>query len=226
MTSTARYAVVSSVGLAGADLYDYKDYRASSWHDDFDAWAPTYVNPYADLQAPTAYRSWDSSRRLEETEADGITAEVLFPNTVPPFFESSQLTALPPTPADYDRRWASPQPLAGRLLQEDPRARRRVPVFANDIDDAVGALEPRGCSPAACCCHSACPAWNPTTTRSGRLPKLVARPGARRRRPLPTTANTSRRGAMLIELPWFAHPRSGTSSTAACSSASPTCAWC
>ena len=55
-------------GHAGADLYDYKPYLASRWHDEFDAWAPTYVNPYADLQAPTAYRSWDSARRLEETE--------------------------------------------------------------------------------------------------------------------------------------------------------------
>ena len=140
MTSTARYAVVSSDGHAGADLYDYKDYLASSWHDDFDAWAPTYVNPYADLQAPTAYRSWDSSRRLEETEADGITAEVLFPNTVPPFFESSQLTALPPTPADYDRRWAGVQAHNRWLVdfcKETPGRRAGVfQVFANDIDDA------------------------------------------------------------------------------------------
>ncbi|HET9542455.1 MAG TPA: amidohydrolase, partial [Acidimicrobiales bacterium] len=74
-----RYAVISSDGHAGAELYEYRDYLASQWHDDFDAWAPTYVNPFADLQAPTAYRSWDSARRLEETEADGIVAEVLFP---------------------------------------------------------------------------------------------------------------------------------------------------
>ena len=50
-TTDTRYAVVSSDGHAGADLYDYKAYLPSSWHDDFDAWAPTYVNPYADLQA-------------------------------------------------------------------------------------------------------------------------------------------------------------------------------
>ena len=66
------YTIISSDGHAGADLHDYKPYLASRWHDDFDAWAPTYVNPFADLQAPTAYRSWDSARRLEETEADGI----------------------------------------------------------------------------------------------------------------------------------------------------------
>ena len=36
------------------------------------AWAASYVNPYADLLAPTAYRSWDSDRRLAENEADGI----------------------------------------------------------------------------------------------------------------------------------------------------------
>ena len=68
------------------------------------------MNPFADLLAPIAYRSWDSDRRLAETEADGIAAEVLFPNTVPPFFDEGNLVALPPTPeADYERRWAGVQ---------------------------------------------------------------------------------------------------------------------
>jgi predicted TIM-barrel fold metal-dependent hydrolase len=135
------YAVISSDGHAGAELYEYKDHLASQWHDDFDAWAPTYVNPYADLQAPTAYRSWDSERRLEETTGDGILAEVLFPNTVPPFFDEGNLVALPPTPETYDRRWAGLQ-AHNRWLAEfcDKAPGRRagvVQVFVNKIDDAV-----------------------------------------------------------------------------------------
>lgn len=98
MRGTDRYTVISADGHAGADLLDYRAYLPSRWHDDFDAWAPTYVNPFADLLAPTAFRNWDSDRRLAELESNGVAAEVLFPNTVPPFFEQSNLTALPPMP--------------------------------------------------------------------------------------------------------------------------------
>jgi hypothetical protein len=105
----ARYTVVSADGHAGGDIQDYRPYLASRWHEEFDAWAAQYVNPYADLIAPIAYRSWDSGRRLAETESDGIAAEVLFPNTVPPFFAEGNLVALPPSPEDYERRWAGVQ---------------------------------------------------------------------------------------------------------------------
>lgn len=140
-TSSDRYAVISADGHAGADLYDYRPYLASQWHDEFDAWAPTYVNPFADLQAPTAYRNWDSARRLEETEADGIVAEVLYPNSVPPFFEEGNLLALPPSEADYQRRWAGLQAHNRWMVDfcaEAPGRRAAVAqVFANHMDDAV-----------------------------------------------------------------------------------------
>src|ERR1700690_1706653 len=105
LTSERRYTIISADAHAGADIPDYRAYLPTSWHDDFDSWASSYVNPFADLLAATAYRSWDSDRRLEETEADGITAEVLFPNTVPPFFEEGSLVALPPTESGYHPRW-------------------------------------------------------------------------------------------------------------------------
>jgi predicted TIM-barrel fold metal-dependent hydrolase len=136
-----RYTVISADAHAGADLADYRPYLATHWHDEFDAWAATYVNPFADLLAPTAYRSWDSDRRLAENDADGITAEVLFPNTVPPFFEEGSLLALPPTPADYERRWAGLQAhnrwLADFCSQAPGRRAGVAQIFANRIDDAV-----------------------------------------------------------------------------------------
>ncbi len=214
------YAVVSSDGHAGADLYDYKPYLASRWHDDFDAWAPTYVNPYADLQAPTAYRSWDSARRLEETEADGITAEVLFPNTVPPFFESSQLTALPPTPADYDRRWAGVQAHNRWLVdfcKETPGRRAGVfQVFANDIDDALAEVRwaaEQGVLTGGVLLPSVPPNaglpgfWEPyydpfwAVCQELDVPVQVHGGGG-----LPDYGeHIAARAMMLIELPWFAH---------------------
>src|SRR5258708_3096973 len=58
-----RYTIISADGHAGGDLLDYRPYLASRWHDEFDAWAATYVRPFADLLAATAYRNWDSERR-------------------------------------------------------------------------------------------------------------------------------------------------------------------
>ena len=74
--------------------------------------------------APTAYRSWDSERRLAEHETDGIVAEVLFPNTVPPFFEEGNLVR----PAARRGRLRTsvgrrpgPQPMARRFLRRGAR---------------------------------------------------------------------------------------------------------
>ncbi|MFD3495523.1 amidohydrolase family protein [Streptomyces sp. NPDC058690] len=104
--SRERYTVISADCHAGADLLDYKPYLEAKYHDDFDAWAAAYVNPYADLLADTADRNWNSARRLAELAADGIVAEVVFPNTIPPFFPSASLMAPAPSPQEYEQRWA------------------------------------------------------------------------------------------------------------------------
>ena len=51
-------------------------------------------------------RNWDDERRIADEEADGIVAEVVFPNTVPPFFPSFILFARPPKPDEYEHRLA------------------------------------------------------------------------------------------------------------------------
>ena len=58
-----RYTVISADCHAGADLLDYRPYLDSGHHEAFDAWAATYVNPFADLQAPEADRNWRSEER-------------------------------------------------------------------------------------------------------------------------------------------------------------------
>ena len=100
------------------------------WHDDFDAWAATYEIPYEDMKGPDGDRNWDSKRRLTELEADGIVAEVIFPNTVPPFFPKASLGDQPPAAnaGDLEARWAGlagAQPMAGRLLRRRARPSRR-----------------------------------------------------------------------------------------------------
>ncbi|MEU3462488.1 amidohydrolase family protein [Streptomyces sp. NPDC006733] len=136
-----RYTVISADCHAGADLLDYRPYLESGLHAEFDAWAATYVNPYEDLIAPEAPRNWDSERRLAELEADGIVAEVVFPNTVPPFFPSGSLLAPAPTKEEFALRWAGLRAhnrwLADFCAQAPGRRAGVAQILLNDVDAAV-----------------------------------------------------------------------------------------
>jgi predicted TIM-barrel fold metal-dependent hydrolase len=144
LTPDSRYTIVSVDGHAGATIEGYKPYLPARWHDEFDAWAAAYVNPFADLLAPTAYRNWDSDRRLDETESNGVVAEVLFPNTVPPFFAQGNLTALEPTAGDYERRFAGVQAhnrwLADFCGAAPGRRAGIAQVFLNDLADTLAEI--------------------------------------------------------------------------------------
>ena len=79
--------------------------------------------------------------RNRQQEADGIVGEVVFPNTVPPFFPSFVLFAPPPPPEDYEHRLAGVR-AHNRWLKdwcnEFPERRAGVgQIFLNDIDDAI-----------------------------------------------------------------------------------------
>ncbi|MGW7415513.1 amidohydrolase family protein [Streptomyces sp. NPDC054863] len=135
------YTVISADCHAGADLLDYRPYLEKKHHADFDAWAATYTNPYEDLLADTADRNWNSARRLAELEADGIVAEVVFPNTIPPFFPSASLMAPAPTREEYEQRWAGLRAHNRWLTDfcaEAPGRRAGVAqILLNDVDEAV-----------------------------------------------------------------------------------------
>jgi predicted TIM-barrel fold metal-dependent hydrolase len=135
------YTVISADGHAGAAVLDYRPYLASAWHDEFDAWARHFENPFGDLAGETAYRNWDSDRRLAENEADGVVAEVLFPNTIPPFFPSGALIAPAPAAAEYERRWAGLQAhnrwLADFCAAAPGRRAGVAQILLNDLDDAL-----------------------------------------------------------------------------------------
>lgn len=139
--SDDRYTVISADCHAGADLLDYRPYLESAHHEEFDAWAATYVNPYEDLIAPEAPRNWDSDRRLAELAADGIVAEVVFPNTVPPFFPSGSLLAPAPTKEEFALRWAGLRAhnrwLADFCARAPGRRAGVAQILLNDVDAAV-----------------------------------------------------------------------------------------
>jgi predicted TIM-barrel fold metal-dependent hydrolase len=140
MTSN-RYTVISADGHAGASVPTYREYLASQWHDEFDAWAQHYQNPFEDLAGSNAYRNWDSARRVSELESDGIVAEVLFPNTIPPFFPSGALVTPAPDRQEYAHRWAGLQAhnrwLADFCADAPGRRAGIAQLLLNDVDDAL-----------------------------------------------------------------------------------------
>ncbi|MBK5287732.1 MAG: amidohydrolase, partial [Acidimicrobiia bacterium] len=75
-TTGDNYTVISADCHGGADIGAYRPYLESRYHDEFDAWSATFVNPYEDIVGADASRNWDSDRRLREMEADGVVAEV------------------------------------------------------------------------------------------------------------------------------------------------------
>ena len=137
-----RYTIISADGHAGANLEAYREYLESEWHEEFDAWRGKYSNPFRDLQGDGRTRNWDDARRVSEQEADGVVAEVVFPNTVPPFFPTGQLVSRPPTERSYARRLAGIR-AHNRWMADwcggEYKGRRAglAQIFLNDVDDAV-----------------------------------------------------------------------------------------
>ena len=98
-----RYTVISADCHGGSDIGGYRPYLEARHLDDFDAWRAGFENPYDDLRDADASRNWDSARRLAELEADGVVAEVIFPNTVPPFYGKAYHVSPLATPEQYPR---------------------------------------------------------------------------------------------------------------------------
>ena len=143
MGTDGRYMLISSDTHAGASHATYREYLDPKYLEDFDAWRNKYRNPYKDL-APgddRRLRNWDNEMRNSQQDADGVVGEVIFPNTVPPFFPNFVLFAAPPTPDTYEHRLAGIRAHNRWLVDfcNDFPARRAGigQIFLNDIDDAI-----------------------------------------------------------------------------------------
>ena len=148
-----RYTVISSDCHGGANIADYRPYLESAYHDEFDAWFADYENPYDDVKGADADRNWDSDRRLREMQADGIVAEVVFPNTIPPFFPKVPWsTSLPgPARATWTSGWRASGPTTGGWPTPAPTRRANGPGSHRS------------------CCTTSTPRW----PRSGGLPSTA-----------------------------------------------------
>jgi predicted TIM-barrel fold metal-dependent hydrolase len=152
--------LISTDAHAGADMLGYKPYLPAEFHDEFDAWAADFHDPWADLDQATHYEdadvlmgrasfvsrySWDHEARVRHMDTEGIAAEVIFPNTVPPFYPSGIITALAPrTEEEYRYRWegikAHNRWLVDFCAQLPGRRFGMAQVFADDIDDAIAEM--------------------------------------------------------------------------------------
>ena len=136
-----RYTIISADCHAGGSHAAYREYLDPRFHEDFDAWRGRYKNPYKDLGDNRRLRNWDNEMRNGQQEADGVAGEVVFPNTVPPFFPSFVLFAKPPTDEEYPHRRAGVHAHSRWLkdwCNEYPERRAGVgQIFLNDVDDAI-----------------------------------------------------------------------------------------
>ena len=157
-----RYILVSSDAHAGADLWDYKAYLPKAFQEEFDAWAAEFHDPWTDFDREidaaedeglkmgrvsfVSPYSWESDVRLKHMDQEGIAAEVVFPNTVPPFYPSGVITApAPSTDEEYRYRWegikAHNRWLADFCALAPGRRLGLAQVFLNDIDEAVAEVK-------------------------------------------------------------------------------------
>jgi predicted TIM-barrel fold metal-dependent hydrolase len=139
---TDPYTIISADTHAGGSHAQYREYLDPAFRDDFDAWREKYRNPYKDLKdTDLRVRNWDTQRRWADQQQDGVVAEVLFPNTIPPFFPSFVLFAPPPSPEDYAHRLAGIRAhnrWLADFVAEYPQRRAGIgQIFLNNLDDAI-----------------------------------------------------------------------------------------
>ena len=145
MGSADHYTIISADCHAGGSHEMYRNHLDPDMVAEFDAWREKYKNPFRDLQDGGRIRNWDDDKRNGDLEEDGIVAEVVFPNTVPPFFPSFVLFARPPRPEEFRQRLAGIR-AHNRWMAEwcarFPDRRAGIgQIFLNDVDEALADIQ-------------------------------------------------------------------------------------
>jgi len=137
------YVVITADTHAGARVQTYREYLDPKYRDDFDAWRSSYKNPSntKKLLGSKKTKNWDSAERTADLESDGVIGEVIFPNTVPPFYDKAFHVSPVPKPDQYEHRRAGTQAHNRWLAEfcaEEPARRAGIGlIHLNDIDDAI-----------------------------------------------------------------------------------------
>jgi hypothetical protein len=95
------YVVISADTHAGASIQAYREYLDAKHQQLFDEWRGGYKNPQREHIGSKKHKNWDDGERMRDMETEGVAGEIVFPNTVPPFFRTSVLICGNPSVADY-----------------------------------------------------------------------------------------------------------------------------
>jgi len=165
--SSDHHVVISADTHGGADLWDYKPYLASKYHDEFDHWAAGIEQ--AQRQQAERFkavgrdrstnnvgidgdpevdgdRNYSMERRLREQHADGVIAGVIFPNTQPPFAPASSSQFEAPAYRDnFEQRWAGLRAHNRWMLDHVGEAPGEwvgiAQIFLGDVEGSVKEIE-------------------------------------------------------------------------------------
>jgi predicted TIM-barrel fold metal-dependent hydrolase len=144
-TDSRPYVVITADTHAGAPIDAYREYLDPDLRGEFDAWRAAYRNPSKGHLGGKKSKSWDSEQRTRDLEADGVVGEVIFPNTIPPFYDTAFHVSPNPRPDQY-LRWQAGTRAHNRWLADfcaqAPERRAGIGlIHLNDLDAAVDDVE-------------------------------------------------------------------------------------
>src|SRR5579859_3619380 len=136
------YVLITADTHAGGSHAQYREYLDPGYRPQFDEWRGGYRNPEQKHYGEKKLRNWDFDIRTRDQDSQGVVGEVIFPNTVPPFWRKPLV--MPPSavrPEDFElysagirahNRWLAD------FCAEDPVRRAGIGVILpNDLDAAV-----------------------------------------------------------------------------------------
>lgn len=139
--SNAPFICITADAHAGAAIQTYRDYLDPGYREEFDAWRGDYKSPSVKHVSKKKEKNWNSDLRLSDLQGDGVVGEVIFPNTVPPFYDAPFHIAPPPSPERYRLQLAGMRAHNRWLADfcaEAPAQRAGIGlIHLNDIDDAI-----------------------------------------------------------------------------------------
>ena len=139
------YILITADTHAGGSHAQYRECLDPAYREAFDEWRGGYKNPAQEHYGSKKMRNWDLEIRTNDQNGQGVVGEVVFPNTVPPFFRKSIVIAQPPKPEDYELAQAGIR-AHNRWLKdfcaEDPDRRAGIGlILPNDLDEAIKDIE-------------------------------------------------------------------------------------
>ena len=141
VTDSSPYVCITADTHAGASLDTYGTYLDPRYRDEFEAWRGRYKNPHKKHIGGKKTKNWDSAERLADLEADGVVGEVIFPNTVPPFYAKAFHISPPASPQEYEHALAGTRAhnrWLADFCREAPERRACIGlIHLNDLDDAI-----------------------------------------------------------------------------------------